>query len=88
MNLRKWETLFGLCLQESKMPKLKTRKTLLKRIKVTKKGKLMKKLVGMGHLKVKTTVDRKARKSKLREQTNSGHQRKFRKLLAKHSRGI
>ncbi|MFZ2663791.1 MAG: 50S ribosomal protein L35 [Patescibacteria group bacterium] len=70
------------------MPKLKTRKTLLKRIKITKKGKFMKKLVGMGHLKVKTTVDRKARKSKLSEQMNAGHKRKFRKLLAKHSRGI
>lgn len=68
------------------MPKLKTRKTLLKRIKVTKQGKFMKKVVGMAHLKVKTTADRRAKKSKLIEQTNIGHKRKFRKLLAKHSR--
>jgi ribosomal protein L35 len=70
------------------MPKLKTRKTLLKRIKLTKSGKMMKKLVGMGHLKVKTTVDRKATKKNLREQVDSGHKKMFRKLLAKHSRRI
>ncbi len=70
------------------MPKLKTRKTLLKRIKVTKKGKFMKKVIGMGHLKVKTSVDRKATKTKLNEEKSSGNKRRFRKLLAKHSKGI
>jgi len=70
------------------MPKLKTRKTLLKRIKLTKNGKMMKKLIGMAHLKVKTTVDRKASKKNLREQIDIGHRKMFRKLLAKHSRRI
>ena len=70
------------------MPKIKTRKTLLKRIKLTKNGKLMKKLIGMGHLKVKKSIDRKARNKKLREQIDIGHKKMFRKLLAKHSRRI
>jgi len=70
------------------MPKIKTRKTLLKRIKLTKNGKMMKKLIGMAHLKVKTTVDRKASKKKLRQQIDIGHKKMFRKLLAKHSRRI
>jgi ribosomal protein L35 len=68
------------------MPKLKTRKTLLKRIKVTKKGKFMRKVVGMAHLKVKASADRKATKSKFKEQKTSAIKRKFRKLLAKISR--
>lgn len=68
------------------MGKLKTRKTLLKRIKITKSGKLMKKHIGMAHLKVKTNVDRRAKKSKLSRQKNRGHIRMFKKLLAKHSR--
>ena len=67
--------------------KLKTRKTLLKRVKITKSGKLMKKLVGMGHLKVKASVDRKARKQMLTQQMNSGHKKMFKKLLAKNVRG-
>lgn len=69
------------------MPKLKTRKTLLKRVKITKNGKFMRKVVGMAHLKEKVSADRKAVKRKPREQVNKGHIKRFRKLLAKHSRG-
>lgn len=68
------------------MPKLKTRKTLLKRLKVTKKGKLMRKVIGMAHLKAKVSADRKGVKKNLKEIVNEGHIRMFRKLLAKHSK--
>ncbi len=67
--------------------KIKTRKTLLKRLKVTKTGKLMKKGIGMGHLKEKKSSPRKTRKSKRVEQKNKGHIKMFKKLLAKHVRG-
>jgi len=70
-----------------KKRKLKTRKTLLKRVKITKSGKLMNKLVGMAHLKAKTGVDRKAKKQMLTQQMNSGHKKMFKKLLAGHVRG-
>lgn len=69
------------------MPKLKTRKTLMKRVKVTKTGKFMKKLIGMGHLKATKSVDSKERKGKITQQMNAGHRRMFKKLLAKQVRG-
>jgi hypothetical protein len=70
------------------MSKIKSRKTLLKRIRITKKGKMLKKLIGMGHLKAKTTVDRKAKKQKLTAQSNKGHKKLFRKLIGQHSKGM
>jgi len=69
------------------MPKLKTRKTLMKRVKVTKTGKFMKKLIGMGHLKATKGVDQKEKKGKITQQMNVGHRRMFKKLLAKQVRG-
>lgn len=69
------------------MPKLKTRKTLMKRVKVTKTGKFMNKLIGMAHLKATKSVDRKEKKGKITKQGNVGHRRMFKKLLAKEVRG-
>ena len=67
--------------------KTKTKKTLLKRIKITKTGKLMKKSVGMGHLKEKKSNSMKLRKKKMTPQENKGHIKMFKKLLANHIRG-
>lgn len=68
------------------MPKLKSKRTLLKRIKITKNGKFMRKLVGMAHVKETKSVDRKEKKGKITEQTHSGNRRVFKKLLAGHAR--
>ncbi len=43
------------------MPKLKTRKSLAKRIKVTKKGKLKRSHAGRGHILTKKSRKRKRR---------------------------
>lgn len=66
------------------MPKLKTKKTLLKRIRVTRKGKLVKKQVGTGHLKAKWHARKKFRKAQKKVQQNSGHIKKLKKMLGKH----
>ncbi|HLD51161.1 hypothetical protein A3K34_01415 [candidate division WWE3 bacterium RIFOXYC1_FULL_40_10] len=65
------------------MPKMKTKKTLTKRIRVTKNGKLMKKQSRTGHLKRKMDSSRKYRKRKTVIQENKGHIRILRKLLNK-----
>jgi len=62
--------------------KIKTKKTLKKRVKVTKNGKLMRKLVGMAHLKATKSVDRKLRKGKITQQLDRGNRKMFIKLLA------
>jgi ribosomal protein L35 len=66
----------------------KTKKTLIKRVKVTKGGKVLKKQNRTGHLKRKMDASRKNRKSKLVEQENAGHKRVFKTLLGKHGRKI
>ncbi len=70
------------------MPKMKSKKTLLKRIKITKSGKLMRKSVNSGHLKRKWSAGRKCRKKGLEEQTNRGHIKIFKSLLVKKDKGI
>jgi len=67
------------------MPKLKTKKTLLKRIRVTKNKKLVRGQVRTGHLKVKWGANKKFRKAKSKVIKNKGHKRKFRKMLGKHA---
>lgn len=69
------------------MPKMKTNKTLMKRVKVSKSGKLMRNLIGMAHLKAGKSVDRKIKKGKIIQQMNKGHVKTFKKLLAKQARG-
>lgn len=68
--------------------KIKTKKTLLKRIKITKTGKILKKQICTGHLKRKWSVNKKHRKNRTKEQTNSGHIKVFKALLGKASKGI
>ncbi len=67
--------------------KIKTKKTLLRRVKVTKTGKFMKKSIGMGHLKEKKSSDNKTANSLNSEQLNIGHKKMFRKMLNKHGKG-
>ena len=68
--------------------KIKTRKTLQKRVKITKTGKIMKKSIGMGHLKEKKSSPRKTRNTGRTEQTNAGHRKMFKKMLNKHGKEI
>ncbi|MDC0449112.1 50S ribosomal protein L35 [bacterium] len=70
------------------MPKLKTRKTLKKRVKITKSGKILKKQSRTGHLKVKWSADKKHRKGKRLVQHNKGHVRVIKRLLGKAGKGI
>ncbi|OGC68715.1 hypothetical protein A2415_02055 [candidate division WWE3 bacterium RIFOXYC1_FULL_39_7] len=65
------------------MPKLKTKKTLTKRIKVTKNGKIMKKQTRTGHLKSKWSASKKSRKNNMELQLNRGHIKVIKKLLAR-----
>lgn len=66
----------------------KTKKTLIKRIKITKTGKIMRKQTRTGHLKRKMDVSRKHRKNSIAEQTNPGHIKQFKQLLGKKGRSI
>jgi len=70
------------------MPKFKTKKTLAKRIRVTKTGKLVKKQTSLGHLKVKRDSSRKSRKKGMTSQTNRGHIKLFKKLLGKQGKNV
>lgn len=65
------------------MPKMKTKRTAVKRIKVTKSGKILKKAIRAGHLKVKWTANKKYRKRGLSEQENKGHINLFKRLVPK-----
>lgn len=65
------------------MPKMKTKKTAAKRIKVTKSGKLLKKAIRAGHLKVKWSANKKYRKRGYHEQENKGHLDLFKRLIPK-----
>lgn len=70
------------------MPKLKTKKTLLKRIRVSSGGKLMKKPTQIGHLKVKWDASKRSSKKRRRSQSNRGHRRVLKRLLAKAGRKV
>ncbi|MFA6981622.1 MAG: bL35 family ribosomal protein [Patescibacteria group bacterium] len=63
------------------MAKIKTRKTLKKRIRITKNGKILKKHNRIGHLKEKWTSDMRQRGVRQGIQLNKGHVKMFRKLL-------
>lgn len=65
------------------MPKLKTKKTLSKRIKLTKGGKLVKKQNGIGHLKRKMDAARKGRKSQRLTQHNNNIIKNLKRLLGR-----
>lgn len=63
--------------------KIKTNKTLSKRVKITKNGKILKKQSNTGHLKRKWSASRKSRKNKRLVQENKGHIIMIKKLLSK-----
>ena len=70
------------------MPKIKTKKTAIKRIRVTKTGKLIRKQVRTGHLKRKWSTNKRHRKTSKSTVPNAGHKKIFKKLLGKHGKGI
>jgi ribosomal protein L35 len=70
------------------MPKIKTRRTLLKRVRITTTGKVMKKQNGNGHLKGKMDSSRKHRKHAQLAQPNRGHIKVLKKMLGKTGRGL
>lgn len=60
----------------------------MKRIKITKNGKIMTKQTRTGHLKRKMDSSRRFRTKGAEEQTNLGQTRRFKRLLAKMGRNI
>ena len=62
------------------MPKIKPKKTLKKRIKVSKGGKIIRKQIETGHLKRKWTVNKKHRKSDPKK-VKGGYRKKFKNML-------
>lgn len=68
--------------------KIKTKKTLIKRIRVSKGGKILKKQSNTGHLKRKWSASRKSRKRSSLVQHNAGHIKVMKKLLGKLGKGI
>lgn len=70
------------------MPKLKTKKTAMKRIKITKTGKILRKQVRTGHLKRKWSTNKRHRKNSGSDISNRGHIRIFKRLLKKGAKKI
>ncbi len=62
------------------MNKQKTHQTTAKRVKITKTGKILKKSVCIGHLKVKVSSKTKRRKSGL-EEVSPHRDKQVRRLL-------
>ena len=65
------------------MPKVKTKKTASKRMKITKTGKIMTKQVRTGHLKRKWSTNKRFRKNAGAQVLNIGHRKIFKSLLRK-----
>lgn len=70
------------------MPKIKTRKTAQKRIKVSKGGKLIMKKINTSHLKRKWSANKRHRKRSTVSITNRGQIKRFKKLLGKGARRV
>ena len=70
------------------MPKLKTRKTLLRRIKISKNGKITKRKVGLKHLKVNKGVGQKQRSNTAGAFTNKKIIGRFKKMLGKYGKKL
>lgn len=66
----------------------KTKKTLLKRVKITKNGKILKKQNRTGHLRRKWSANKYHRKTGLEEVGASGYVKKIKSLLGKHGKKI
>lgn len=70
------------------MPKLKTRKTLLRRIKISRNGKITKRKVGLKHLKVNKGVSQKQRSNTASAFTNKKIIGRFKKMLGKYGKKL
>lgn len=70
------------------MPKLKTKKTLMKRIKITRRGKILRNQTRIGHLKRKWDSSKHSRKGNRKIQENLGHRKIIKRLLGKAGRKI
>jgi len=70
------------------MPKLKTKKTLAKRVKVTGSGKVMVNYGRSGHLKRKYSANRKNRKKGYKKLKANAFQKKIKSLLGKKGSDI
>ena len=64
------------------MPKQKTRKSITKRFKVTKKGKVLRRQGFKRHLNIKKSKSKKRRLSRVVE-ADKAHTRKIKKALGK-----
>jgi len=64
------------------MPKLKTRKTVSKRFKVTSTGKLMRRSTGLNHLMRKKSLSRRRRLLK-GDELYKGDEKRIRRMLGK-----
>lgn len=67
---------------------MKTKKTLLKRVKITKTGKILKKQNNNGHLNRKSSVNKSHRKDRLEKVERKGYKKQVKTLLGKHGRKI
>ncbi|MBD3366399.1 50S ribosomal protein L35 [candidate division WWE3 bacterium] len=70
------------------MPKLKTKKTLKKRVKITGSGKVMVGHGRNGHLKRKESANQKNRKKGYKEYKDNAFKKKLKKLLGKKGANI
>ena len=70
------------------MPKLKTRKTLLRRIKISRNGKVTRRKVGLKHLMVNKGVGQKQRNRTGSAFTNKKIIGRFKKMLGKYGKKL
>lgn len=70
------------------MPKLKSKKTLLKRIRITKNNKVIQKQNNNGHLKIKKSSSNKHKKDRRVTQTTKGYIKVFSRMLAENGKKL
>jgi len=63
------------------MPKMKTKKIVRKRFKLTKSGKLLHRVQGRRHLRRKKSKTRQRRQDRLREVTNAKYKSMVRQFI-------
>lgn len=70
------------------MPKLKTKKTLLRRIKISKNGVVRKSKVGLKHLKVNKNIGQKLRNLSGGHMESKKIRGRFKKMLGRYGKNI
>ena len=70
------------------MPKLKTKRTLLKRLKISKHGIARRRKVGLKHLKVNKNVGQKQRAKSIARLQSKKIKSRFKKMLGKHGKNL